>query len=134
MGATNSTSRRSRTEDKRCTIHAIAFAGWRGTIIKDVPKVSAAATAVHFNALIEQVPIVLVAHRFLIDGIPKAWPTCTGIEFGFVLKQRLFADDTEIIALALVVPKLISERRLGAFVLRYFELHRRQLATQFRFG
>ena len=67
---------------KSNTIHAVAFAGWLGTVVKHVTQMSTAAAAMYFGSGRQQ-RIIYGCADSIGDWSEKAGPAGTTVEFGF---------------------------------------------------
>src|SRR4051812_19200323 len=77
-------------EFQRGAVHAVAKAGRRWTVRKEMPEVSAALRAVHFGAR-HGIAAVLGSADRRIERTPEAWPSGSALELRIRREQRVAA-------------------------------------------
>src|SRR5678816_4870039 len=78
---TSQTSRLSRAEDHRASVHAVALARGRRPIVEDVADMPVAVGASHFDARVAQ-PAVGPEDHGSGKGLPEARPAGPAVELG----------------------------------------------------
>src|SRR5262245_34324732 len=111
--------RRFRLEGQANAIHAIAQAGRLGAVLKDVAEMTAAAAAMHLDALHEERIVLSGADGLSLDRLPKARPTGSALVLGCGIEQRQIATGTNERTLALLMVEGARSRRLGAMLAQH---------------
>ena len=111
---------------QRSRVDAIALAGWRWPVGKNVPEVRIAVAAEQFHPA-HAVTLVRPLHDIgFLKFRMKTWPAATGIEFALRTEQGMPATDTVVNTVLPMLFILAAERRFGAGHAGYAELVRRQ--------
>ena len=79
-------------------------------------------------------PVRVVRDVLVIDGSDEAWPPRAAFVFVRRAEQPLAGDHVDVDAVFLVVPELVPERGLGAFLLGDLVLQRCQAVFQLLVG
>ena len=120
-----------------CGVDAVAQAGRTRAVLEDVAQVRIAVLRAHFDAPHAVADVGVIDDMLGFDRLREARPTGARLELVERAEQRLAADDVDVQAGLVVVPKFVAEGRLGGVVLRHFVLERAELRAQLsgrRFG
>src|SRR5450631_2987163 len=90
------------------TIHAVAQAGRRRAIVKDMAEMPATTPAMHLGAFHEKTPVGFGAHGTIYRA-PETRPACPALEFGFRFEERQFAARAGEDSLAMLVNERAAE-------------------------
>src|ERR1035438_5741797 len=121
-------------EAQRRGVDAIALAGGRRPVGKQVAQVRVALAAQHLGALHEEAPVGFGAHVLVRRGRGKARPSRPGIELVAGEEQLRSTARAAVHAGFVIVPIAAREGALGAFLARYREFFGCQLALPFGVG
>src|SRR5688572_6558983 len=86
--------------------------------------------APHLGAHAEEAAVLALDHLLAGDGPREARPARPAVVLVARAEERLAAHHVDVDALALLVPELVPEGRLGRVLLRHVVLERRQPAPQ----
>src|SRR3954467_14775789 len=92
---------------------------------------AATPRAVYLGATHQQAAVVLDRNSLALDGLGKARPTGTRLEFRSGVEQRIPTSRATVDAIAVLVPVLPCEWGLGALLSQHTILLRRELAPPF---
>src|SRR5438552_17520836 len=92
----------------------MTLAGWLGTVIEDMPEMSAAASTVDLVARHPMAAVTLARDVGRIELAIETWPAGAGVELVLAGKKRQAAHHAVIRAFLLVVGQVAAEGRLGA--------------------
>src|SRR4051794_22676604 len=98
---------------QRSRIDAVALAGGRRAVLEDVPEMSAAAAAMHFDALHPVAAVALRRDRACIRGPGEARPAGPALELVLRPEQLGAAACAQVLPRRVVVPERSAERALG---------------------
>src|SRR5690349_5154670 len=115
-------------------VDAIALAGGRRAVLEDVAEMSAAAPAMHLDALHSVTAVALQTHRARIGGPCEARPAGAALELLLRPEQLGAAAGAEEPSGLVVVVESARERPLGALLPQHAVLLRRQLAAPLLVG
>src|SRR5947207_164443 len=124
---------RSRTEDQRKAVNAVAQAGRLRPVVEDVTEMAAATAAVNFGAQHSEGAVFGLADG-VFERLVKTRPAGAAFEFRLRGEQRQVAAGAGEDALAMLLEQRARTRTLGAVLTQDLILLRRQLRAPFGIG
>ena len=112
-------------------VNAVPHAAFVGrTVVKNVPKMGIALVASDFGPFHAESAICFLADMAILDRLGETWPAAAAVEFVEGSKEGFTADNIDVNTGAMIIPVLVSERRLGAALLSDVILFRSQFFLQ----
>ena len=115
-----------RDEAKRRRVDAIPQTRWLRAIRKYMAQVRVAARRTDLRAHHAQALVLHLDEVPVLDGLGEAGPTGAGVELVGRAEKRLAGHDVHVEPRLVVVPVLVSKRRLGAAFAGHVDLLGRQ--------
>ena len=103
-----------RLQVDRDRVDAVPQTGGVWAVIKYMPQMGIATTAMDFRPSVEEFVIGGRADRFVVDWLKEAWPARSRLIFCLRVKQGLTAAHAGVRSVAFVVPKLARESAFGS--------------------
>ena len=117
-------------EIERRAIHAIAEAGWSGTVVEHVTKMRTARRAQCFGADHAVGTVDLGGDRVVGHRIEEARPSRAAVELRVAAEELGVAHDAVVGAVVVAVPVLAGEGSFGGAALGHLELLGAQALAQ----
>jgi hypothetical protein len=115
-------------------VHAVAKAGWAGTVIEDVAEMSIALATGDSRPLHAQTSIGNLDDIFFGNGLPEARPAGARFKLGLRAEDCVIAADAAIKAMVVIVPGDAGKGAFCTLVPGHFKRDRRKFLLPFCFG